>query len=151
MHENQRMPHYSEIATYINLNLGGTLETLKEKGIVNRKFIRFITKHKKACMRAVFLVPSITSFSFPIDIAWATETIQVNGTVREMFSGDAKVLLFILMISFVTLVLSVYLRFTGVGAGFIPLLTFTAGVLVLLEIIKIFNKIYEAVAALLTF
>lgn len=74
----------------------------------------------------------------------AKEGAKAVATEGGFFSGHGKILLHMLIVGFVTLVVSSFLKFTGRG-DLIPLIAFVGCSVILLEVLRLFGDIYTAI------
>jgi len=121
----------------------------------NRKFIRWYKKHEKIVNTSVLLAPSLaiaainvllpgTALFTIFNPAFAVSTVPVN-----LLGEKGAILLHMMVIGFVTLVVSSFLKFTGRG-DFIPLVMFVGGGIILYEVIGLFRDIYTGIATMLS-
>lgn len=103
-------------------------------------------------MTASMVVPHLlhapATHAFQVSDSVATMA-QASGGALGLFSGDGAILLHFLIIGFVTLIITTFLKFTGRG-DLAPLVMFVAGGVMLVEVIQLFNHIYSAVKTFLT-
>lgn len=115
--------------------------------IGSRKFTRWYNKHKKKigllASVAVFLTMKVLKVSpyFMAGILLPQLAIPVAGA---FFDGHGVILLHMLIIGFLTLVVSTFLKFTGRG-DLIPLVAFVGGAIILYECMQLFSDIYKGV------
>jgi hypothetical protein len=95
-------------------------------------------------------IPQQASHAYKaVDSVGAMAQAASGGGAFGLFSGDGAVLLHFLIIGFVTLIITTFLKFTGRG-DLAPLVMFVAGGVMLLEVITLFNHIFGAVKTFLT-
>lgn len=125
----------------------------------SRKFIRWY-KHNARVINACALATPIVALSALNAVAPGftlynivnppAVAVATGGTVvKANFLGDkGAILLHMLIIGFVTLIVSSFLKFTGRG-DFIPLVMFVTGGIILYEVIGLFRDIYTGIATML--
>lgn len=130
------------------------LNALKNAGISfetigSRKFTRWYNRNKKKVATlasvAVFVTMKTLKVSpyFMCGVLLPQIAIPVAGT---FFSGHGVILLHMLIIGFLTLVVTTFLRFTGRG-DLAPLVMFVGGAVILYECMQLFSDIYKGVQA----
>lgn len=118
-----------------------------------RKFRRWCEQNKgfiHACALATpimvtvlfQLAPSMTHTLVTSEAVPAFATTDTSPA--SIFSGHGVILLHMLVLGFVTLVVTTFLKFTGRGE-IIPLVVFVGGGVILLEVLKLFKAIYHEV------
>lgn len=128
------------------------VNTLRKAGIPvelieSRKFTRWYRKHKKKvgalASVAVFGLMKFLNVSpfFLCGILLPQLAIPVAGT---FFSGHGVILLHMLIVGFLTLVVTTFLKFTGRG-DLAPLVMFVGGAVILYECMQLFHDIYKGV------
>jgi Stage III sporulation protein AC/AD protein family len=123
-----------------------------EQILEGRRFSRWYAKNKKAvdaCAGiATFGAMKLLKVSpmFLIGTLFPQIAIPVAG--GTLFSGHGVILLHMLIIGFVTLVVTTFLKFTGRG-DLAPLVMFVGGAVILYECLELFHDIYKAVATFL--
>lgn len=101
--------------------------------VKKRSFTRWYRKNK----RTVNTIASTAVFTFAPQVAFAQGTF---------FSGHGVILLHMLIIGFLTLCVTTFLKFTGRG-DLAPLVMFVGGAVILYECMELFNDIYKGVEA----
>lgn len=120
----------------------------------NRKFLRWYKRHEKVINSSAFLIPVLTIAAINVLLpgtalftvfnpAFPVSTVPVN-----LLGEKGAILLHMMVIGFVTLVVSSFLKFTGRG-DFIPLVMFVGGGIILYEVIGLFRDIYTGIATML--
>ena len=142
----------------------------------SRSFVRWFINNKKAISVLLVATPvfALASFgltsSFGLNLLTQPIVPSFPGSVNELmpaipntvacvatkavsgnasfFSGNGVILLHIMIMGFFTLVVSSFLKFTGRG-DMIPLVAFIGGMLILKEVIGLFNDVYGAIKTLI--
>lgn len=120
----------------------------------SRHFTRWYKKNHQIINTIAFTIPAFTMTLFGITpgsplFSLLNPAVTAEAGTGSFFQGQGAVLLHMLVVGFITLVLSSFLKFTGRG-DFIPLVAFVAGGVILIEVINLFNSIYGAVRTLLS-
>lgn len=137
---------YEVVGTFSEVNMlrksGISLELVE-----GRRFTRWYKRNKKVVgiltSVAVFILMKalhVTPY-FLCGILLPQLAIPVAGT---FFSGHGVILLHMLIIGFLTLVVTTFLKFTGRG-DLAPLVMFVGGAVILYECMQLFNDIYKGV------
>lgn len=134
----------------------GTLREVKayregdiEAIIESRPFTRWYRKHEKLVNRlaaiATFATLKAVKLSpfFLCGIVLPHVALPV-AAVGKFFDGYGVILLHMLIIGFLTLVVTTFLKFTGRG-DLAPLVMFVGGAIILYECMGLFNAIYKGV------
>lgn len=101
-----------------------------------RKFKRWLRKNEnKLCAVAVAGV-----FAFFPDPAFAAAVV----TKGSFFEGHGVILLHMLVVGFLTLVVTTFLKFTGRG-DLGPLVVFIGGAIILYETLELFQALYNGI------
>jgi hypothetical protein len=115
--------------------------------IEGRRFTRWYRKHKKLVSAlagiAIFGTMKALKVSpfFLCGVVLPQLAIPVAGT---FFSGHGVILLHMLIVGFLTLVVTTFLKFTGRG-DLAPLVMFVGGAVILYECMQLFHDIYKGV------
>ena len=142
---------FREVAALRKLNPDVTLSHI-DKAINGGAFKRWYRQNKKVIHTLAIAAPSFAFSLFGItpDI---TSFLFFNQAVPafapegySFWKGHGRILLDMLIVGFVTLVVTTFLRFTGRGE-LAPLVMFVGGGIILYEVIGLFKDIYKAVAS----
>lgn len=123
--------------------------------IVNgRTFRRWYRKHEKVVHILAGIAPIWAMKVFGISATFMfgllpAVTIPVVAGGGSFLLGDGVILLHMLIIGFLTLVVTTFLKFTGRG-DLAPLVVFIGGGIILSETIGLFKHIYVAISSFLT-
>lgn len=118
-----------------------------EEMMNGRSFTRWYRKNKKVMDRLAFSTPAFLMTAFKVSPMFLLGTvfpplaIPVAGT---FFSGHGVILLHMLIVGFLTLVVTTFLKFTGRG-DLAPLVMFVGGGVILYECMQLFSDIYHGV------
>ncbi|MBP1934872.1 SpoIIIAC/SpoIIIAD family protein [Ammoniphilus resinae] len=107
-------------------------------------FWGWVEKNKKMINRLGRVVPLVTYAMFKPTFAFAATAAGGLG----FFAGHGVILLHMLIVGFLTLLVTTFLKFTGRG-DLAPLVVFVGGGIILYEVIGLFNAIYKAIATFL--
>lgn len=126
----------------------------------SRKFIRWYLRNKKVVNTLAVLTPAFTLTLFDLSPAMSHTLLthssdaipvmasEVHTPPPSFFSGHGVILLHMLLLGFITLVVTTFLKFTGRG-DLAPLVVFVGGGVILYEVIGLFKDIYQEVATFL--
>lgn len=136
---------------------------LKEVVLVakSRNFLRWIRRNRKLLYGLAFITPTITLSLFNLSPEMlstlfiptheAVPAFAVNNPPTpsvNFFSGNGVILLHMLIVGFVTLVITTFMKFTGRG-DLAPLVAFVGGGVILYEVLGLFKSIYQEIATFL--
>lgn len=120
-----------------------------------RSFRRWYGKNKKVINKLAVAAPLVAMglFGFtPGGFLTLASCVPVVGgmvatasTGYSFWNGNGALLLHMLVVGFVTLVITTFLKFTGRG-DLVPLVVFVGGAIILYEVLGLFKLIYTAVA-----
>lgn len=119
-----------------------------EQILEGRSFARWYARNRKAVNALALTVPAFTMSLFGVSPMFFVGTLlpQIAIPVAgSFFSGHGVILLHMLIIGFLTMVVSTFLKFTGRG-DLIPLVAFIGGGVILYETMQLFNDIYKGIA-----
>jgi hypothetical protein len=134
-----------------------------EHVLQGRRFTRWYLNNKKAVNALALAVPMFTMalfgiepFSFlqlaavavpaflPTDGAGGAIATAAGGGY-SFWAGNGAILLHFLVVGFVTLIITTFLKFTGRG-DLAPLVMFVGGAIILYEVLGLFKAIYTGIA-----
>ncbi len=101
-----------------------------------RRFTRWLRKNEKK-LHKIVLIGLIAFFPDP---ALAQAVVQQG----SFFEGHGVILLHMLIIGFLTLVVTTFLKFTGRG-DLAPLVMFIGGGVILYEVLELFQALYNGI------
>lgn len=113
-----------------------------------RSFSRWYAKNKKAVNAVAMAVPAFTMTLFGVSPMFLFGTLLPHIAIPasgSFFSGHGVILLHMLIVGFLTLVVTTFLKFTGRG-DLAPLVMFVGGGVILYETLGLFQAIYNGVA-----
>jgi hypothetical protein len=119
-----------------------------EQLIEGRSFTRWYVKNRKVINKLALATPAFAMTVFKVSPMFLLGTllppiaIPVAGS---FFAGHGVILLHMLIIGFLTLVVTTFLKFTGRG-DLAPLVMFVGGGVILYETLGLFKAIYTSVA-----
>ena len=118
------------------LDSGMTMEQFAQfKEFLNgRKFTRWLRKNEKNLAKLALL--GVLAF-FP-------DPVFAQGVATGFFKGQGAILLHMLIVGFLTLVITTFLKFTGRG-DLGPLVVFVGGGIILYETLGLFQLIYQGI------
>jgi len=134
----------------------GTLTLDDIDDILNgRSFTRWYKRNKKVVNTLALAAPAVAFTIFGVSPAMLSALlfkssavaipVAAQGAQYSFWAGHGKILLDMLIVGFVTLVVTTFLKFTGRG-DLAPLVVFVGGGIILYEVIGLFSAIYKAVA-----
>lgn len=131
----------SETATYSSF-----LSAFKETDCIlsTRTYLRWYEKNKKIISKLAGATSLVAYTLFRPTLALAAGSTGGFG----FFAGHGVILLHMLIVGFLTLIVTTFLKFTGRG-DLAPLVVFVGGGVILYEVIQLFNAIYQAIATFL--
>lgn len=153
---------FSEIREWKRLKPDITLDDITTVAR-SRKFFRWYMRNKKAVHMLALVTPTfaMTLFGISHDMltsllnlpseaisAMAPATTEPKNEAQAFFQGHGAILLHILLVGFLTLVITTFLKFTGRG-DLSPLVVFVGGGIVLYEVLQLFKDIYTEVETFL--
>jgi hypothetical protein len=115
------------------------------KILEGRRFRRWYARHKKT----INVIAGVTVFCtlkvLKLSPYFLTPHLAIPAAaVGKFFDGYGVILLHMLIIGFLTLVVTTFLKFTGRG-DLAPLVMFVGGAIILYECMGLFNAIYKGV------
>lgn len=128
-----------------------------------RRFARFVSRYAKPLTLLARCAPIVAlTFFHPsfVHAAAAGAAVAVASSAGApgapgegegafgFFQGHGAILLHMLIVGFLTLLVTTFLKFTGRG-DLAPLVVFVGGGVILYEVIQLFNDIYHAVKTFL--
>lgn len=119
-----------------------------EQLIEGRSFTRWYVKNRKVVNRLALTAPAFAMTAFKVSPMFLVGTLlpQIAIPVAgSFFAGHGVILLHMLIIGFLTLVVTTFLKFTGRG-DLAPLVMFVGGGVILYEVLGLFKAIYNGVA-----
>jgi hypothetical protein len=128
-----------------------------EQVLEGRTFARWYCKNKKVVNMLALSVPAFTLAMFGITPGMLPALFMAKGVAvtayaagaaaqgYSFWAGHGAILLHMLVVGFVTLVVTTFLKFTGRG-DLAPLVVFVGGGVILYEVLGLFKAIYQAVA-----
>lgn len=130
-----------------------------EHVLEGRAFTRWYLKNKKVVNMLAMAVPAFTMTMFGIEpfsflqlaghavTAFAPEggVVATAAQGYSFWAGHGAILLHMLIVGFVTLVVTTFLKFTGRG-DLAPLVVFVGGGIILYEVLGLFKAIYSGIA-----
>lgn len=123
-----------------------------EQILNGRSFARWYAKNKKAVNAIAMATPAFAMTLFGVSPAFLFGTllppVAIPVAGGSFFSGHGVILLHMLIVGFLTLVVSSFLKFTGRG-DLIPLVAFVGGGVILYEVLGLFKDIYHGIATFL--
>jgi hypothetical protein len=119
-----------------------------EQILEGRTFSRWYAKNRRAVDVCAGLATFGLMTAFKVSPYFLMPHLAVPVAAGALFSGDGRILLHMLIIGFVTLVISTFLKFTGRG-DLIPLVMFVGGAVILKECLGLFHSIYRDIATFL--
>jgi len=137
---------FSEVSTMMKIMPGMSFDEY-EKLVEGRPFSRWYRKNKKVIDMLLLTTPGFAMKLFHISPIFLFGTllpplaVPVAGT---FFSGHGVILLHMLIVGFLTLVVTSFLKFTGRG-DLAPLVVFVGGGVILYECMQLFYDIYHGV------
>lgn len=126
-----------------------------EQILNGRSFARWYTKNRRMVNMLALSAPALALHLFGVSPAFLLPLLKGSavpastGAVGSLFSGDGVILLHFLLIGFVTLIVTTFLKFTGRG-DIAPLVVFVAGGVITLEVFQLFTHIYQGVKVFLS-
>lgn len=154
---------YKVIGSFTQVNMLRKLEPQLtifevEHVLAGREFTRWYLNNKKVMNMIALAVPAFTMTMFgfePItflNLAAAVVPALADPNVvtaaaqgYSFWSGHGAILLHMLIVGFVTLVVTTFLKFTGRG-DLAPLVVFVGGGVILYEVLGLFKAIYTGIA-----
>jgi hypothetical protein len=159
-----RVQNYTVIGSWENIAMLRKFEptlSLAEIELVlqGRTFTRWYRRNKKTVNALALVTPVFAMSMFGISpgilpallfgkavpAGMASVTAMAAAGSGDFWSGHMGILLHMLVLGFVTLVITTFLKFTGRG-DLAPLVVFVGGGAILYEVIGMFKDIYNAVA-----
>ena len=121
-----------------------------EDVLQGRSFTRWYRRHRKVVPALAVTVPAFAMQLFgvsPSFLLGLLPPIAIPAAAgATFFSGHGVILLHMLIIGFLTLVVTTFMKFTGRG-DLVPLIAFVGGGVILYECMQLFNDIYKGVEA----
>lgn len=118
-----------------------------EQILEGRTFSRWYAKNKKAVNAIAMATPSVVMTMFGVSPMFLMGTLLPPLAVPVaggFFDGHGVILLHMLVVGFLTMVVSTFLKFTGRG-DLIPLVAFVGGGVILYETMQLFQDIYAGI------
>lgn len=114
-----------------------------------RSFSRWYAKNRKVINKLAFAAPVVAMSIFHVSPFFLAGVLLPHvampvAAVGKFFDGYGVILLHMLIIGFLTLVVTTFLKFTGRG-DLAPLVMFVGGGVILYECMGLFNAIYTGV------
>lgn len=119
-----------------------------EQILEGRSFTRWYAKNKKAVHAIAMAVPAFTMTMFGVSPMFLFGSLLPPLAIpagASFFNGHGVILLHMLIVGFLTLVVTTFLKFTGRG-DLAPLVMFVGGGVILYETLGLFKAIYNGVA-----
>jgi hypothetical protein len=119
-----------------------------EQILEGRSFSRWYAKNRKAVNALAFAAPAFAMTLFGVSPMFLIGTVFPPIAIPAsgaFFDGHGVILLHMLIVGFLTLVVTTFLKFTGRG-DLAPLVMFVGGGVILYEVLDLFKAIYNGVA-----
>ncbi len=107
----------------------------------SEKFLRWYKDNKRAVNYMALATPVFTMELFGFNTVLAASSYS-------LMDGHGVILLNMLILGFITLLVTTFLKFTGRG-DIVPLVAFVSGGIILYQVMGLFNDIYSGIAGFL--